>query len=312
MNNFNKIIDQNIEDDSNESGSDNEGNQSEDNNKEGNADTEDDEEDCEEVKLTNIEQIRSMNKSNNEKYIKDMEIKNNEEVKMSSYELLRATNIARNEQYMKELFGGNEKDSLMMKEKVKKKKTTSAKKVKFRDDTKVVRRKSARIKEKSVASPKKIVEKIKSQETISAAIDSPLQIKIKANEESSTVEFDMTTVHTFNKFVAEINDEENKTKLMQLTNEERVMELKRFCSFIKDSNAKHYQNLTFNEIDQIFFLICEFTIKDLIDYIKELVKCSVGGEFPKFLVLYYLCMFMKLKTFANYLRSVCFKKKMYI
>jgi hypothetical protein len=135
MNNFNKIIDSN----ESESESDIEGNQSEGNDKEGNADTEDEEEDCEEVKLTNFEQIRSMNKSKNEKYIKDTKDgneKNNEVVTMSSYELKRAANIARNNEFMKTLLDG--KDSLMpmlMKEKVKEQKPR-AKKVKFADESK--------------------------------------------------------------------------------------------------------------------------------------------------------------------------------
>jgi hypothetical protein len=222
MNNFNKIID---EFDSNESESDIEGNQSEGNDKEGNADTEDEEEDCEEVKLTNFEQIRSMNKSKNEKYIKDTKDgneKNNEVYTMSSYELKRAANIAKNNEFMKTLLDG--KDSLMpmlMKENVKERKPR-AKKVKFADDTKDVRRKSTRIKEKSVAAPKKTAETIKSQKetTSTTAIDSPLIFKNKANEGNYTAEFDLITVHTFNKFVAEINDEELETKLMQLTNEE--------------------------------------------------------------------------------------------
>jgi hypothetical protein len=60
MNNFNKEFE------SDESESDIEGNQSEGNDKEGNADTEDEEEDCEEVKLTNFGQIiRAINNTKN-------------------------------------------------------------------------------------------------------------------------------------------------------------------------------------------------------------------------------------------------------
>jgi hypothetical protein len=144
-----------------------------------------------------------------------------------------------------------------------------------------------------------------------AVIDSPLKIKEKAD--AVIVEFDVITIHTFNKFVEEISDEDKETKLMQLNNsEERVSVKKRFYKFIRDSNEEHYRNLTFKEIDESFSLISTFTTKSLIVHIRELVKCLDGGEFPKVLVLYYLLMFLELKTFANYLRSICFRKKFYI
>jgi hypothetical protein len=272
----NNILDKNIidelDDDSNVSGSDNELQIHED--KVGNADTEDEEVDT-------------------------------EEVKMSAYETMRLMNIKRNEEYLKSL--GIEDNSLMlMKEKVK---IPRVKKVTFKGlDTD--KRQSSRLKEKSVDKRKKTTGKIIMIQK-EAVIDSPLKIKEKAD--AVIVEFDVITIHTFNKFVEEISDEDKETKLMQLNNsEERVSVKKRFYKFIRDSNEEHYRNLTFKEIDESFSLISTFTTKSLIVHIRELVKCLDGGEFPKVLVLYYLLMFLELKTFANYLRSICFRKKFYI
>jgi hypothetical protein len=198
---------------------------------------------------------------------------------------------------------------MLMKETVK---IPRVKKVTFKvSDTD--RRQSSRLKEKSVDNVKR---KKTTGKTImiqkEAVIDSPLKIKEKAAD-AVIVEFDVITIHTFNKFVEEISDEDKETKLMQLNNsEERVLVKKRFYNFIRDSNEEHYRNLTFKEIDESFSLISTFTTKSLIVHIRELVKCLDGGEFPKVLVLYYLLMFLELKTFANYLRSICFRKKFYI
>jgi hypothetical protein len=120
--------------------------------------------------------------------------------------------------------------------------------------------------------------------------------------------FELVTIHVFNRFVENISDQAKHVELTHWNNEDRVKKLRSFYGFIKDSNSEHFYSMTFKAIDNCFSLICTFTVNELINHIKELVKCKVGGEKSKILVLYYALMFLEHKTFANYLRSICFKK----